>query len=203
MPQLNQLEYIKFVPTSVRLVSSLGRKLTLKTIESYGRVCYNSEKKITPESASNFVKSLIKSGHESVIEHISATFLITCSRACSHQIVRHRLCSFSQSSQRYIKYRGKLEFINQKYPDLPPQPVIDSLNTAAKAYHDLLDSGLPAQKARMVLPNAMSTKIVVTTNLRQWRHMIQQRTSPAADEEIRWVFTNIQELLHERLPEMF
>jgi thymidylate synthase (FAD) len=183
-------------PTA-RPLDTLDREFILKRIEECGRICYRSADRTTEESASGFVKGLVKSGHLSVLEHINVSFLIICSRACSHQLVRHRLASYSQASQRYIKYQEG-EFYN------PGLPYLDEYYTQTfEGYKALLDLGMKPQEARLVLPNGTLTELVVTTNLRQWKHMIALRTSKAADDEIRALFLDIQRQFREVLPEIF
>lgn len=168
----------------------------LKLIEYAGRICYNSTDRIDEGTALSFARGLYRKGHLSVFEHVSATFLITCSRACSHQIVRHRLCSYSQESQRYVKYEAMLPVIEL----FERQNIsVDFYIKAFNEYKRLLSEGNPPQRARLVLPNSTATKLLMTTNLRQWLHIIEQRTSPHADEEIRYIFKQIRETLFERL----
>jgi thymidylate synthase (FAD) len=173
---------------------------SLKLIEYCGRVCYNSTHKMTANSAENFVRSLIARGHMSPLEHVTASFEIICSRACSHQIVRHRLCAFSQESQRFCRYDKLL-------------PIIDLLDTEKdnlEQYKEIhaeyirrLEGGMSAQQARLILPNSTATKIIVSSNLRQWLHMLKTRISKYADAEIMYIFLNIQETLVEFFPCIF
>jgi thymidylate synthase (FAD) len=152
------------------------------------------------------VGSLVAKGHESVIEHCHASFVVTCSRACSHQLVRHRLCSYSQSSQRYIRY------LEENGPEfyVPPSLGFDEAQhfetaywLAFSSYLQALDMGLKPQAARLLLPNGTVTKLMVTANLRQWRRMIELRTSEKADAEIRELFFKIRREFQAALPEIF
>jgi len=164
----------------------------MKMVELFGRCCYKSEDRITAESADRFVTMIIKSGHESVLEHLNFTVKYVGSRAMSHQLVRHRIAAYSQESQRYCNYErsGKL------YCIAPPSIVdkgsafmslsISSLASAYDAYRDLVENGINAEDARHVLPNACKTEVVTTFNIRQWRHVIQHRgLNPKAQWEIR------------------
>ncbi len=171
-------------------------------IESCGRICYDSE----AGGDKDFVRRLIKSGHESVIEHGSATFEIECSRACSHQIIRHRIASYSQRSQRYVR---------ETEPEYVVPPSIsekgealsafeEAMATAWTAYADLLKMGIKAQDARFVLPNACKTKIRVTMNFRSWRHFIKERgLNPAAQWEIRSIARQVLTMLAQEAPSCF
>ena len=171
-------------------------------IESCGRICYDSE----AGGSKDLVRRLIKSGHESVIEHSSATFEIECSRACSHQIIRHRIASYSQRSQRYVR---------ETEPEYVVPPSISEKGEALSAfeeamaaawstYADLLKLGIKAQDARFVLPNACTTKIRITMNFRSWRHFIKERgLNPAAQWEIRGIARQILTILAQEAPSCF
>jgi len=171
-------------------------------IERAARVCYRSESKL---KSAGFISSLIDRGHESVIEHASASFLIEdISRACSHQLVRHRLASFSQESQRYCD-TGEWE------PIVPPlmwsvqrrEVFFAAIEHAKDAYRKLRELGVRKEDARFVLPNAAPTRLVMTANLREWRHIISLRCDKRSQWEIREVATKILELLHFTYPEVF
>lgn len=161
----------------------------VKLIEAAGRTCYKSEDKITDNSAEQFVRMVLKRGHESVIEHASATFRIVCDRGISHEIVRHRIASFSQESTRYCNYgsRGG-EITVVEPPSLSPVQKAAwelSCSTAEEAYNTLIEMKQPPQIARSVLPTCLKTEIVMTANFREWRHFIRLRTSTAAHPQIR------------------
>jgi len=173
-------------------------------IEHAGRVCWRTESKGDPGS---FVRRRVREGHESIIEHASATFEISgVSRACTHQLVRHRIASYSQESQRYV---------DMSNPECVTPPSIASNNEAMEvfsrflesvsaAYRELRAVGVRREDARFVLPNAASTRIVVTMNFRSWRHMIRERgLNPAAQWEIRELANRILDILHEVAPNVF
>jgi thymidylate synthase (FAD) len=142
----------------------------------------------------------IKAGHESPLEHASATFEIACSRVASHELVRHRLASFSQRSQRYVD-----ESDLQCYMPTNEQRTLmfDALSTAWETYLQLVDNGVPKQLARYVLPNACMTELIVTANFREWRHIIKLRTSPRAQPEMQEIARTIQSLLVAQAPNVF
>lgn len=151
----------------------------LHRIEYAGRVCYRSQTKDIPRA---FVRRLIASGHESVLEHCSLSAEIVCSRACSHQIVRHRLCAYSQESQRYVNYSKQGYDIIGDF----------DCSQAIAQYEQLLAEGCKPEEARSVLPNCMATRLVMTTNLRQWRHIFKERAlNPHAQDEIRGLFKHL------------
>lgn len=172
-----------------------------KVIEHAGRTCYKSEARITGVSAYNFIKKILKSGHESVIEHAAASFRIICDRGITHEIVRHRLASYSQESTRYCNY-SKDKHGNEIRVIEPPfkefrgggsdtdatiwqQQWTDIVSRIEAAYLGMVESGCPPQLARSVLPNCLKTEIVMTANFREWRHFIKLRTSAAAHPQIR------------------
>jgi|SRR5208337_1088342 len=172
----------------------------LKKIERAGRTCYKSEDKITEDSAKTFCRAMIKSGHHSVIEHHNITVRIVTNRGVTHEIVRHRLASYSQESTRYCDYGGDdIVFITPvwaPYLDGPePQEekgdhkdywsFIEALKQAEWFYKDLREKGWSPQQAREVLPNALKTELVMTCNLREWRHFFTLRTSKAAHPQMR------------------
>lgn len=209
--------------TGVELVSN-GRyeiltpveelKDQLLRIEKAGRICYQSERgPITQESATRFVRMLLKRGHESVIEHSCLTVLFRdCSRGFTHELVRHRLASFSQESTRYVDYSrgGEGPDINafQLKCILPPHrdsneqitlengeqlSVADMLARMQMYYRSLRQSGWVPEDARQLLPNAIKADIVTTANFREWRHIFEMRTQKAAHWEIRAVMVKLLE----------
>jgi len=175
----------------------------LKVIEEAGRTCYKTERRITDESSAPFVRGIIKNGHESVIEHVNVSVRIICDRGCSHQIVRHRIAAYSQESTRYCNYSSEV-FGNQITVILPiwfygeeeeiaagsmPSPSYFEWKAAMEAaehhYFKLLSLGQKPQQARGVLPTSLKTELVVTYNMRQWRHFFMERCQPAADIPLR------------------
>lgn len=171
-------------------------------IESCGRICYGSEM----GSSKDLVQRLIKSGHESVIEHACATFEIECSRTCSHQLVRHRIASYSQRSQRYVRENEPEYVVPPSVSDKEEAlSAFEGAMTAAwAAYSKLLGVGIKPQDARFVLPNACKTRLRVTMNFRAWRHFIKERgLSPAAQWEIRAIARRILTILAREAPSCF
>lgn len=177
---------MKIVDQSIELLTPLDEQDVLNRIEKYGRVCYKSEDKIKEGSAKRFVESLIKRGHESVLEHINVSFRIITDRGVSHELVRHRLASYSQESTRYVDYRGEMEFI--KPEGLTDQQYWDWKNACERAelsYGWLRSDGATPEIARSVLPNSLKTELIMTTNLREWRHILKLRSDKSAHPQIR------------------
>lgn len=164
-------------------------------IEEAGRTCYKSEEK-EGNSNGQLIKRLIKSGHESVLEHASATFRISgVSRALTHQLVRHRLASYSQQSQRYVR-EAQFDYVtpdsikcmeipNGVVPFDPIKEFESDMKIIQEMYNKWKRLGLKNEDARFVLPNACCTEIVMTTNFREWRKIFQLRCDKHAQWEIR------------------
>ena len=166
-----------------------------EVIEQAGRTCYRSEEKAGEGTAGPFCRMLIARGHCSVLEHATATFRIVCDRGVSHELVRHRLASYSQESTRFCNY-SKEQFGREITVIRPVFFVPDTTNyniwakacwIAERNYFDLLDIGATPQEARAVLPNSLKTEIVMTANLREWHHVLKLRTSKAAHPQMRQV----------------
>jgi thymidylate synthase (FAD) len=173
-------------------------------VERAGRLCYATGEKTG--SVANWLQSRIKQGHESLIEHASATFYIKSSRVLTHELVRHRIASYSQRSQRYVK-ETKADYISPPEIFEKDGPEVEvfkmAMNTAWEAYARLLEYGVKPEIARYVLPNACATEIICTWNFREIRHIIKMRTSPAALPEIRQVVGRIKEIMQEKAPGVF
>lgn len=175
-----------------------------KVIEQAGRTCYLSFERIGAHSQEEFIQRLLKMGHDSPLEHASATFRIrNCSRAMTHQLVRHRLMSFSQQSQRYVNEAG---FDYVVPPSLPAEYLEDYHQDMVRIqgmYEKWRDRGLRKEDARFVLPNACTSEIVVTANFREWRHIFALRLSPKAQWEIRKACSLILMILKKHAPNCF
>lgn len=195
---------MRVINASYRIETPIDGKQTLKRIEHAGRTCYKSEKRITDESAKAFVRMLIERGHESVFEHESVTVRFVCDRGVSHEIVRHRLASYSQESQRYVRYNGDIEFINPRMPNAKAYEAWQELcERAEETYKELLSYGVQPQQARAVLPNSTKTEVVMTANLREWRHFLKLRTATAAHPQMRELTVPLLEELQRQIPVVF
>jgi thymidylate synthase (FAD) len=172
-------------------------------LEHAGRACYRSEAKGQP---GKFLQARIREGHESLIEHASVTFDISgISRACSHQLVRHRLASYSQESQRYVDMSAP-EFVVP--PSVARNPEAQAIwdqfvAQVADAYHRLRELGIRKEDARFVLPNATATRIIVTMNFRSLRHLFSVRCDKAAQWEIRELALEMLRQVHDIAPSVF
>jgi thymidylate synthase (FAD) len=175
-----------------------------RVIEQAGRTCYLSFERMEPESHESFIRRLIKMGHESPLEHAYATFRIrNCSRAMTHQLVRHRLMAVSQQSQRYV---NEERFAYVVPAGMPPEFLEDfhrDMETIQRMYGKWRGRGLRKEDARFVLPNACVSEIVVSANFREWRHIFKLRTSVKAQWEIRKACRLMLAILRERAAACF
>jgi thymidylate synthase (FAD) len=195
-------------------------RAALRRVEFAGRICYKSEDRMTDESYIRLIQMLIQKGHWSVLEHAGFTAHIVTNRGVTHELVRHRIASFSQESSRYINYSkgkfgGDLRFVR------PPELAGDELDLwaaamqkAEEAYCGLVARGVSPQIARGALPNDVKAEIVVTANLREWHHIFELRCAPPAHPHMRrvmqmglaqvvdWfapVFDDLKEMVDDRL----
>jgi thymidylate synthase (FAD) len=201
---------MRIVEPSFEILNAPKREEVLRHLELCGRVCYKSEDKMTEESASRFVKFLIERGHESPIEHISISVRIICDRGVSHEWVRHRIASYSQESTRYCNYNsekfgGGIAFIRPYFAENERLFEIwkAEMESAEKAYMDMLANGAKPEDARSVLPNSLKTEFICTMNLREWRHFFALRCAKAAHPAMREIAVPLQEAFREMLPELF
>ena len=209
---------MKIVNPSIEILTDTSYETMLRKIELAGRVCYKSEDKIREDSAESFIRGIIKRGHESVIEHASITVLVTCDRGVSHEIVRHRIASYSQESTRYCNYTGEkfgshISAIDPKTGfgwdlDNPNDEAkyhiwIKAMEDADRHYQDMIKVGAKPDEARSVLPNSLKTEIAMTMNLREWRHFIRLRESRAAHHQMREVAQMIGSEFRVKYPVFF
>jgi len=202
---------MKIIPASVEFITPIDGETILKRLELCGRVCYKSEDKITEGSAEKFLANILKRGHEAVIEHFSFTVKFICDRGVSHEIVRHRVASYCQESTRYCNYSkegfgSEITVIEPCFWERDSKPYTEwriAMRDAEDAYLNLLDAGCTPQEARSVLPNSLKTEVVMTANIREWRHFLKLRTSAAAHPQIREVANILLKELQEKVPVLF
>ena len=203
---------MKIINPSVQLEDEIDGQRIMKKIERIGRTCYKSEGNITEDSAERFVKSIIARGHESVLEHVSISVRVICDRGVTHEIVRHRIASYSQESTRYNnyskdKYGNELTFIKPCFWN--DETNVNYLNwenvlkNIECAYFSMLKCGATPQEARSILPNSLKTELVMTTNLREWRHFFKLRCDKAAHPQTREIANMILKEFKEKIPVIF
>jgi thymidylate synthase (FAD) len=181
------------------------------SIEKAGRTCYKSEGRIGDGTAEKFITSIIKRGHESVLEHEKITVRFICDRGVTHELVRHRIASYSQESTRYCnycqdKFGNELTFIKPCFWDEKDECYklwLENMQAIENGYNSLIAAGAKPEEARSILPNSLKTEIVVTMNLRQWRHYFRLRCAPAAHPQIREISIALLTELKEKLPVFF
>lgn len=168
----------------------------LKTVYTACKTCYSAKLPVEiydeapdDEKMLNLIKRVISSGHFSTIEHIQLTFAISnVSRACTHQLVRHRHMSFSQKSQRYVKEKGEFDYIIpetiKNNPELKKK-FEDFILKTSELYQDFVNNNIPAEDARSILPNAAASSLVASLNLRELIHLANLRLCTRAQLEIR------------------
>ena len=187
---------MKTIEPSAQLYGEINSEEILRKLEVCGKVSRQSKL----GDAENFVRSIIKRGHESVLEHVSLTFKIVCDRAIMAELTRHRLASFTVESTRYVKY-DELTVIQ---PPLKSDEAIVYFRWAMREhernYQTLIQNGMPPEIARAVLPQCTATTIFMTANLREWRHVLKLRTDKAAHPQMRQIMNQILAVFKEKLP---
>ncbi len=200
---------MKIIEPSIEILTPVdpaSLSAMMARLERAGRVCYKSEDKITADSAAKFVRGLIANGHHSVIEHESLSVRIVCDRGVSHELVRHRLASYSQESTRYVNYKDGLTVVRPRFWERQTYEFFlwqTAMLDIEAHYQILIESGASPQEARCVLPNSLKTEIVMTANLRQWRHILAQRMGAKAHPQMRQIAEMIFLEFTEILPDVF
>lgn len=202
---------MRIIKPSFEIMTPIDGQNILEHLEQCGRVCYKSEGKITDGSAEKFVANIVKRGHEAVLEHCSFTVKFIVDRGVSHEIVRHRVASYCQESTRYCNYSK--DSFGSEITVIEPSYLVggtpgwlhwaESCMAAERAYFDLLDWGCTPQEARAVLPTSLKTEVVMTANIREWRHFLRLRTSAAAHPQIREVAVPLLHELQRLVPVLF
>lgn len=209
---------MKIVKAGYEILDPLNGEEILRKLERIARVCYKSEDKITEGSAEKMVRALIKRGHEAMLEHFSFSVKFMVDRGVSHEIVRHRLASFAQESTRYCNYgkSGDVTFIEPTVLGLEDKADQygytaryfweHSVEVAETAYKNMLEAGATPQEARSVLPNSTKTEVVMTANLREWRHFLKLRavgTTGKPHPQMQEVAVPLLRELKEKIPVIF
>ena len=202
---------MKEIRPSFEIMDDIDGAKILQKLERCGRVCYKSEDKITEGSAEKFIGMILKSGHESVLEHEKLTVKFICDRGVTHEIVRHRIASYSQESTRYCNYSkdkfgNELTFIRPCFwADDSEEYAVwkQAMEEIEKTYVKLISLGAKPEEARSILPNSLKTEIVCTMNLREWRHFFRLRTAERAHPHIREISVALLDELKKRIPVIF
>lgn len=183
-----------------------GAEDSERLVERAGRVCYRSAGGRDTSATARFIQRRVDEGHESIIEHASASFEIYgISRACSHQLVRHRIASYSQESQRYVDMADPDWVVP---PEIACHPEALGIweafcEEARRTYRRLRDMGIRKEDARFLLPNATATRLVMTANFRELLHIFRLRITPHAQWEIRELSVRMLEAVLPHAPSVF
>lgn len=204
---------MRIVDAGYEILDPLNGEEILKKIERVARVCYKSEDKITEGSAEKMVRALIKSNHMAMLEHYSFSVKFICDRGVSHEIVRHRVASYAQESTRYCNYSngnvGDVTFIRPCFfteNSVEMDNWVDSCMKAEQLYKDFILIGRTPQEARSILPNSLKTEVVMTANLREWRHFLSLRACGSTGKphpQMLEVAVPLLKELRERVPVVF
>ncbi len=175
-------------------------------IERFAKVSHSGRQAITPEKRDEFIKSLITMGHESVLEPVTFTFFIEgISRVTTHQLVRHRVASYCQESGRYVSLSNRSYVIPEtiKGKENLGRKVSNYLDYASKLYDEMVEMGIPKEDARYMLPQGVTTSIMVCMNARELRHFFKLRCDKHAQWEIRKVAEEMLKICYEKCPVVF
>ena len=202
---------VQIVKPSFEILTPIDADFVLRHIERCGRTCYQSFDKTDETSHLRFLKHIIARHHESVIEHFSVSVKLIMDRAIANELVRHRLASFSQESTRYCCY-AKDKFGNEISVIKPVmldegteayQIWYNAMCNVEKAYLSMLAAGQTAENARSVLPCCLKTEIVISANLREWKHIFSMRCSEAAHPDIRFLMRDLKAEFQKNIPIIF
>jgi thymidylate synthase (FAD) len=205
---------MEIIKQSHKILTDLSNEyLLLGFIEYAGRTAYKSEDKITKDSANEFIRNLIKRGHESVLEHFNISVKFITDRGVTHELVRHRLCAYTQESTRYCNYSKKgMTFIKPVFWEENKERNIkrtnydrwlDLIHDSENIYNSMIEDGATPQEARSILPNSLKTEIICTTNVREWRYILKLRTAKIAHPQMRALMIPLLDELKGLLPVLF
>lgn len=204
---------MRIIEQSYEILTSSTSLLEMsKIMERFGRNCWKSHDKTTDCSFDPFIRNIRGKHHDSVTEHALISVEIVTSRAVTHQLVRHRLASYSQESQRYVNYHkekfgNEVAFIRPveytSWTEAQQKAWVSACTNSEVDYFAMLNAGLKAEDARDALNNACATTIGVSMNPRQWNHVFHERCSNGAQKPIRQLFTAIRADMQKLQPHLF
>ena len=203
---------MKIIEPSYYIFPILGGESILLLLELAGRTCYKSEEQITDDSSKKFITMLVERGHEAIIEHFNVTVRFICNRGFTHELVRHRLCSYAQESTRYCnyskdKYGSEITFIKppnfDNWNNIAKSCWMNGMENAEMNYLEMIRVNCKPQEARGVLPIDVKTEIIITANLREWRHIFKLRTSSKAHPSMQQLMRPLLHEFKEKIPVVF
>ena len=194
-----------------KILSSLDGDLIIHELARIARICYKSNYVADIEANKKFIAERIKDGHESILEHKTIIVKFVCDRGVSHELVRHRLASFTQESTRYCnytadKFNNELTFIKPRFWDEHSEDYkhwLIAMQTVEHLYKCFINTGSTPEQARCILPNSLKTEIIMTANLREWRHILKLRTAKDAHPQMRELMCPLLKELKEKIPIIF
>lgn len=202
---------MKTITPYTEILTEINYDAIVGFLEVVGRVCYKSEDRITKDSGEAFLRRIRERGHEAILEHYSVSVRFVCDRAIANEIVRHRLASYAQESTRYVRYGGEKDivFIDPRgafgwdEDDVRYDTWWHAVSSAEDRYNSLIKKGATPQEARSVLPNSLKTELIMTANIREWRHFFKLRTDKAAHPQMREITIPLLEKFKALMPVLF
>lgn len=202
---------MEIIKQSYEILIEIDREQILKNIERIGRVCYKSEGRINEDSAYGFVEMLMRKEHLGLLEHNIISVRFITDRGISHEIVRHRLASYAQESTRYCNYANEqfgkqLTFIEPCYWAKDTYAYKAWFNLCVnieELYKSMRLAGNAPEEIRAILTNSLKTEIIVTMNLREWRHFFKLRTAISAHPQMRDLVIPLLEEFRNKIPIIF
>jgi thymidylate synthase (FAD) len=199
---------MKVIKPYAEIIDDINGEDVLKKIELVARTCYKSEDKIKEGSAERMVANLIKCGHEAMLEHFSFSVRFVVDRGVTHEIVRHRVASFAQESTRYCNYGGEVTFIEPPFLTTSERygAWLHACEESERCYQAMLNEGGTPQEARSVLSTSVKTELIMTANIREWRHFFKLRavgTTGAPHPQMKEVTVPLLQKVKEVLPVFF
>ena len=209
---------MKIIDPTFEYISAPTRVAAYEIIATAMRNCYRAELNAMPATDEQMVEKAVRLKHLSLLEFVDVAVNITCDRGVTHELVRHRLCSFAQESTRYCSYNGEkfgreLTFVRPSWVVKDPECVADTsgkyqdwlahMYSSEKAYMAMLDHGASGQEARSVLPNSLAAKIAVKANLREWIHIFRMRCDVPAHPDMRAIMIPLMLSMLDLYPVVF
>ena len=204
---------MKIIDPTFEYIAAPTREEAYRAIAAAMRNCYRAELNAMPATDEQMVEKAIKRGHLSVLEFAEVSINITCDRGVTHELVRHRLCSYAQESTRYCNYSGEkfgreLTFVRPSWtlnPGMENRMLLwmKAVSNAEDSYMEMLDAGATPQEARAVLPNSLATKVAMKANMREWIHVFRMRCDLPAHPDMRQTMTPLLIEMKAEYPEVF
>lgn len=199
---------VSFIPQSFKILGIFPENNLLEFIENIARVSHMSHNKTEPGSAKKLLSIIIKNNHNTILEFGEMIVEFLTDRGNTHELVRHRIASFNQTSTRFVDYKKKqLDFIKPVWlKDMSNESInvyIEACQQSQDSYLKLLGLGWKPQQARCVLNHSIASNIVIKANLREWKHIFKLRTAPDAHPQIKSLMTELLIETKKKIPLIF